>query len=495
MEIVDGRSAGGMVAESAQALGFPACLFAIGAPGKGSGFFADALKHAIREGGDEGVNIGEQPDSRKTFDAASLNAVPGSAMPHLIEGQSWLEVLQNWNETSAEVLSTAVDIDAKPSPIVADDVMQTLAMQVAGETENPVPATGILNVAASENEAPMAQWVLSGPMPVPAEVVETGDIQQQPVPTADGNVVSAAIISPVVSEETATGELSLKTAAPENTQISGPPIEEVVGEFMLELDGSTSQDIPVIPVKSMPPIRGEPPVEKPVVFADVQVWAPEAVELSSAADEQLAPTSGNVASAGSEKAMAVKDSILVANNLGGQKPHEAISSLTAEAFPSVALDASVTNAVPEQPTYSDAKGTLNIGQAQLFDQLVQGVRVAQNTGGTEVLVHLKPDFLGRLSIRATADDHGIHVEIRAENAAVRQVMQDNLADLQQWLADRDLAFNQLSILADTGWHSHREPQLPVQEPAVWSEAEPEMSVEMAIESAPRIQSGTIDYFA
>jgi flagellar hook-length control protein FliK len=110
-------------------------------------------------------------------------------------------------------------------------------------------------------------------------------------------------------------------------------------------------------------------------------------------------------------------------------------------------------------------------------------------------VHLKPDYLGRVSIRAISDDHGIQVEIRAESEAVRQVMQDNLSDLRQWLADKDLAFSQLSVLADTGWHSQRQPEWAAEQAPVAPEPEPDQAPEMAVESLPHIQSSIIDYFA
>jgi hypothetical protein len=480
-----------MCAESAQMLGFPACLFAIGAPVKQSGFFENALKHAIRERGNEDVAMAEQPDSRKTFDPAPLNAAPQCMMPCLIEGQSAVGAMQFGSEASQEVLLTAVDINTKPSPIVFGDVMHALAVQGGGRMESPIPAMDIANAGALPDGGEGAQWMF----PVPAESVETVNGPQQPAPVGNGEVVAASIVSPVVVEKTASSGLLSEMAPPDDVHVSGDPAKEMLGDLVLKHKGATSRDLIGVPVKGMPPIRGEPPVEKMVVSPKGQVWAPEPDALSLVRDGPATSAPGNASSAGPEMATAAKGAMFVLNDFGSPKSHERVSGLMPEASPNIVFDGNALNVVPEHPTYSDARSVVEIGRGELFDQLVQGVRVAQNTGGTEVLVHLKPDFLGRLSIRAMTDDHGIRVEIRAENEVVRQVMQDNMADLQQRLADRDLNFSQLSILADTGWHSRREPHWPTQESPVWSDAEPESPLETAVESIPYVQSGTIDYFA
>ncbi|UCD58571.1 MAG: flagellar hook-length control protein FliK, partial [Candidatus Hydrogenedentota bacterium] len=132
---------------------------------------------------------------------------------------------------------------------------------------------------------------------------------------------------------------------------------------------------------------------------------------------------------------------------------------------------------------------------RLFDQVIQGVRLAQRAEAAEIHVRLRPDFLGRLSIRILANEDGMHIEIRAENVAVRQVMQDNFADLQQRLAQKGLAFSQFSILADTGWTPRREPGWPFEPPIPGLNPESETTTEVVVEPVPLTQSGSIDYLA
>ena len=140
--------------------------------------------------------------------------------------------------------------------------------------------------------------------------------------------------------------------------------------------------------------------------------------------------------------------------------------------------------------------TTRIGREQLVDQIVRGVRVAQHSKATEVIVQLKPDFLGRLSIRVLADDHAMRVEIRAESEAVRQVMQDSLADLQQRLSEKGFTFDQFNVLADTGSNPQREPEWESGSSPVAPSTVADMTLEDAsTEQALLAANGVIDYFA
>jgi hypothetical protein len=188
-------------------------------------------------------------------------------------------------------------------------------------------------------------------------------------------------------------------------------------------------------------------------------------------------------------------SMFLAGNGDGQNGAKNLPDFSMEMAVSILSDGTRVSVAPEQGARFAVGDVPNIGHTHLFDQLVQGVRVAQGNEATEVLVHLKPDFLGRLSIRAIADEHGVHVQIRAENEVVRQVMQDNLADLQQWLAERDLSFSQLSILADTGWHTQREPEWPARHVPGAPAPKPEATIEVPGNPMPHVTRGIIDYFA
>ncbi len=135
-------------------------------------------------------------------------------------------------------------------------------------------------------------------------------------------------------------------------------------------------------------------------------------------------------------------------------------------------------------------------RVQLLDQVVQVVRVVQHGESTEIIVQLKPESLGRLSIRVLADDQGMRVEIRAENEAVRQVLADNLADLQQRLSEKGLTFDQFNLFAELGSHSRRESDRSLDAPPADTKAAEEDSREaVSVETASLAPSSVIDYFA
>ena len=111
-------------------------------------------------------------------------------------------------------------------------------------------------------------------------------------------------------------------------------------------------------------------------------------------------------------------------------------------------------------------------------------------------MQLKPESLGRLSIRVLADDQGMRVEIRAENEAVRQVLADNLADLQQRLSEKGLTFDQFNLFAELGSHSRRESDRSLDAPPADTKAAEEDSREaVSVETASLAPSSVIDYFA
>lgn len=152
-------------------------------------------------------------------------------------------------------------------------------------------------------------------------------------------------------------------------------------------------------------------------------------------------------------------------------------------------------AVSETPAQTVAFQAVPIERDQLIGQLIQAVRVARHHESTEIVVRLKPEFLGRLSIRVLADDHGMRVEIRAENELVRQVMQDNLADLEQRLSEKGLAFEQFNVFAETGSDAHRQLDGSHDAPVTGREAERETSEATSPQEARPAGSAVIDYLA
>jgi len=164
--------------------------------------------------------------------------------------------------------------------------------------------------------------------------------------------------------------------------------------------------------------------------------------------------------------------------------------------PAAALPTESSNGPSTALPVESAANVTGIVREQLVEQIVRGVHMMQHNETTEIIVQLKPDFLGKVSIRVLADHHAMRLEIRAEHAAVRQVMQDNLADLQQRLSDKGLAFEQFNVLADTGMNSQREPDWHFGFPSnARSNASLKIAEEPPTEQRVLAATGAIDYFA
>jgi flagellar hook-length control protein FliK len=131
----------------------------------------------------------------------------------------------------------------------------------------------------------------------------------------------------------------------------------------------------------------------------------------------------------------------------------------------------------------------------LVDQLVQGVRIAHTTDGTEMHVQLKPEFLGKLSIKICSDIHGLHMEIKAENEAVRQIMQDTLPNLQQRLAEKGITLNNLTLLADPNLTGRRRPEKALIQNPSGTNFRQESKVASVPEAKMPARLSLIDYFA
>ena len=124
--------------------------------------------------------------------------------------------------------------------------------------------------------------------------------------------------------------------------------------------------------------------------------------------------------------------------------------------------------------------------------------MARQGEASEIVVRLKPDFLGRLTIRVLADKHVIHVEIKVENEMVKQMLQDNLANLQHRLSEKGVSFDHLGVFAETGSQRDGEPAETAQQldmRAIDGEIEPEAAAGVLAEAPPLTRSGGIDYLA
>ncbi|MEW6105291.1 MAG: flagellar hook-length control protein FliK, partial [Bacillota bacterium] len=86
----------------------------------------------------------------------------------------------------------------------------------------------------------------------------------------------------------------------------------------------------------------------------------------------------------------------------------------------------------------------------VIDQIVQRAQLRLGRSEAEMVIDLKPDVLGRVHLRITAEPGRIVAEIRAESAVTRQLIEAGLGDLKAALVDRGLDLGAIAVSGGFG---------------------------------------------
>lgn len=107
-----------------------------------------------------------------------------------------------------------------------------------------------------------------------------------------------------------------------------------------------------------------------------------------------------------------------------------------------------------RPLASDASAAQErqapITARTVIDQIVQRAQLRLGRSEAEMVIDLKPDVLGRVHLRITAEPGRIVAEIRAESAVTRQLIEAGLGDLKAALADRGLDLGAIAVSGGFG---------------------------------------------
>ncbi len=411
--------------------------------------FSRALKAAVRKTSGETEQPSEPRDVKKTFapeDSAGGN-VPLSS--DVDETESFGERWRGQAEAALIALVEAPNPGVQPQQAPSGDVVV-----------NAVPELGVV----------MAEFAVEAELAVVGPAgTQTPPVQAEAPPATQGEAVPPANSVPIVQDGQVQVDEFVIESAPESTREFGAVAVPRFAEGRVS-EGNVQGGVVI---RAFQPVSAENVAAAPTELDSVAVLAPvDARTAASANDETL----------------------LNESFWSWSRPAERPDT-TNVALPKAPFEGVLQQVSSGQQPQPAAPQPVEIGYEHLFDQLVQGMRLTQNAEATEIHVHLKPDFLGRVNIRVLADHHGMRIEIRAENEIVRQVMQDNQAALHQRLAEKGLAFSQLSILADAGWTSRREPEWPSEPAHTGLQTKPEAPVEIGVEPVQLAWSGTIDYLA
>lgn len=81
----------------------------------------------------------------------------------------------------------------------------------------------------------------------------------------------------------------------------------------------------------------------------------------------------------------------------------------------------------------------------VFREVIRRAKVVSQGGRSEATIELKPEFLGRLTLKVAVEEGRASVKLHAENAAVRGMLEANLDELRKALVESGLEVETLEV--------------------------------------------------
>ena len=135
------------------------------------------------------------------------------------------------------------------------------------------------------------------------------------------------------------------------------------------------------------------------------------------------------------------------------------------------------NAEPENTTLAasgtDTKVTQNIGQTKNTQSdtvlakenvlsIVEKVSIKSAEGKQDFDIQLKPEYLGKLSIKLSMENGSIKIMIKAQDASVKGLVSDQLSALQDIFRVKGIPVNNIDVLCENNAFSQQEKQMSEQ---------------------------------
>jgi len=102
--------------------------------------------------------------------------------------------------------------------------------------------------------------------------------------------------------------------------------------------------------------------------------------------------------------------------------------------------------------------TTNVTKADIFNQIVEKAKVLFNGEKAEMVMHLKPDSLGKLSMKITSERGIIIAEFIAESQQVKEILESNMQLLRNVLENQGLSVQSFHVSvrqdssSQSGWN-------------------------------------------
>ncbi len=81
----------------------------------------------------------------------------------------------------------------------------------------------------------------------------------------------------------------------------------------------------------------------------------------------------------------------------------------------------------------------------LFDTMVEQIECMRTGESNRMVIQLKPEFLGKVTIELSLEDQGLHVKIQAEDSGVRSLIGGQIGQLAQSLAEKGIRVSDIDV--------------------------------------------------
>ena len=289
------------------------------------------------------------------------------------------------------------------------------------------------------------------------EIIQT---VQNKIPT---NQVAVAI-SPVLTQQATSAEIStlkptqlpnnLQSSAENNVQISDETAVKVpmVAENIAPITVNKSNDV----VKNNIVASADPVVTSTVASQDKinttntiagtkdnQIKNVDTVDSqASAVNPQVKPQGQNQSSAQSKQSF---------SGMMEQLPPTVQKSETISSNDIFAHNLDVSNkAVNTTGVEQVEKQLTTTEKMDIPNQIIQQTKVIKGIEDTQMVIKLKPEHLGELTLKFVLDKGAVSASFHSDNQQVRNIIESSLVQLKQELADQGIKISHMGVYAGLG---------------------------------------------
>ena len=289
------------------------------------------------------------------------------------------------------------------------------------------------------------------------EIIQT---VQNKIPT---NQVAVAI-SPVVTQQATSAEIStlkptqlpnnLQSSAENNVQISDETAVKVlmVAENIAPITVNKSNDV----VKNNIVASADPVVTSTVASQDKinttntiagtkdnQIKNVETVDSqASAVNPQVKPQGQNQSSAQSKQSF---------SGMMEQLPPTVQKSETISSNDIFAHNLEVSNKAVNTTGVEQVEKQLTATEKMdIPNQIIQQTKVIKGIEDTQMVIKLKPEHLGELTLKFVLDKGAVSASFHSDNQQVRNIIESSLVQLKQELADQGIKISHMGVYAGLG---------------------------------------------